>query len=486
MVQADLRRSDLRDASMVGANLQGANLTRTKLDNTDLSNADLSGADLRGSNLASAKLDGANLDGAQIDNVQARQLQSLGVDISGAVVSPRSGVNGQPAEWDVDQAQNLALMSNRPDMPSMSQLNPAGASLAYDGQYNCAPASMAMAIRAAGPDTAIAVGDMVVRSGDLNDAQLIGLMGQIGDTSKPTGPNDPGGTSLNGVGEMAWSMGQPISMTEVRGGALRPTDPTFDQEWVNRQLAAGKTVIANGRLEDQGQSFDHYMAVVGRSTNGNYVVNDPWTNRQLEYTGDQLHDFLAGNSQYGGAMLAIGGDPGYRIAAPVELSPDPRRTPGPPSPSNAPVSPDPQQSPSPVVTPSSTPPAVPSAPVVGSPRPAPVPQAGPAPAPVPVAVPQAAPVPRAPVPVAIPVATVRSAQVRSPVTAPSMKPQSISVAPLPDIAPFRPFKLQPVQQPAVLSPQTGYPTAAPSPFTSVRPPLTLSQLALQVRQPIAV
>ena len=62
-------------------------------------------------------------------------------------------------------------------------------------------------------------------------------------------------------------------------------------------------VIANGRLEDKGQSFDHFMAVVGRNTNGNYVVNDPWTNRQLEYTGDQLRDFLAGNSMNGGAMM---------------------------------------------------------------------------------------------------------------------------------------------------------------------------------------
>jgi hypothetical protein len=63
-----------------------------------------------------------------------------------------------------------------------------------------------------------------------------------------------------------------------------------------------------------------------------------------------------------------------------------------------------------------------------------------------------------------------------------MRPQSISVAPLPETAPFVPFKLQPVQQ-AVASPRTGYPVPAPTPY---RPPFTASQLAMQTRQPIAV
>ncbi|HVE82387.1 MAG TPA: pentapeptide repeat-containing protein, partial [Myxococcales bacterium] len=447
MVEANLRRADLTGANLSNANLQGANLTRTNLSGTDLSSADLSGADLRGSNLAAAHLEGANLDGATIDTVQARQLQKLGVDISGATVTSRTGPDGQPAEWDQDQSINAALMSNRVGFPTMSQLDPAGASPNYDGQANCAPASMAMMIRAAGPDTAIAVGDMVMRSGDLSDAQLISVLGEIGGTTKQNlRAGDPGGTSLNGVAEMAWSMGQPVSVTEVRGGELRPKDPALDKEWLDRQLAAGKSVIANGRLEDGTQSFDHYMAVVGRTKGGNYVVNDPWTNRQLQYTPDQLRSYLENNSQYGGAMMAIGGDQGYKL-----------------SPAAAPT---PRADPSAPATPGSTPqgdPSAPAGPTPGTPQAAPTAPATPRSAPPPAApTAPAAPVVRTPTaapsapsgPIATPQAKPLTASPRG-----VIQPRPVMVAPKPETAPYRPL-------------------AAPA--------LKASQYAIQARQPIAV
>jgi len=240
------------------------------------------------------------------------------------------------------------------------------------------------------------------------------------------------------VGEMAWRIGQPVSFTEVSGGRLRPDEPVLDGEWLDRQLAAGKSVIANGRLDDGDQSFDHFMTVVGRTDNGKYVINDPWTNRQLEYSNGQLKHFLQGNSVHGGAMMAIGGDQGFRISEPVQHMPGSKPgtavPPGskPPATANPPGPSVPQSSP--------PPPAAPSAPVPGTPRSAPDPQPAPAPEPG----------------VLTPVATVK---VKNPA---GYRSTRVPAAPMPETAPFRPL------QPRAVA------------------PVTASQLALKARQPIAV
>jgi uncharacterized protein YjbI with pentapeptide repeats len=421
MNQADLRKADLSGAVMVSASLTGANLTRAKLEGTDLRNADLSGADLRGASLGGANLEGANLEGAQIDSAQARQLERLGIDTSGAVVTDRDD-EGARASWDVDLAPDMALASNRPGTPEMSQLAPSGANARYVGNFDCAPASMAMMLRAAGPDAALAVGDQLVRAGDLSDADLIKALGKIGGTTLPDAARgDPGGTDLNGAAEMAWSMGQPVSVTEVRGGDLRPQDPAFDQEWMDRQLAAGKSVLANGRHEEGTESFDHFVAVVGKSGKGDYVVNDPWTGKQAEWSGKELQSFLAGNSQYGGAMMAIGGDKGYQVPAWQAPQPSPFGPQGPQGPQAGP-----QPSPS---TPAS---------------PTPTPRSNPDPTPRP-----ATPAPAPGVPIVRPL----SAPISTPV-----RPIRPATLPKPETAPFRPL------------------TAAQ----------TAARLALQARQPIAV
>jgi hypothetical protein len=92
-----------------------------------------------------------------------------------------------------------------------------------------------------------------------------------------------------------------------------------------------------------------------------------------------------------------------------------------------------------------------------------------------------------------------------PAAAPSVpqaqpQPRTVLTAPLPEAAPFHPFKILPVKPPppppGTLGgvPRIGYPTA-PSTGTVSRlpaqpivqpPPLTASRLAFQARQPLAV
>lgn len=180
----------------------------------------------------------------------------------------------------VNSPQDLA---DRNGFRWIDQNNPAGADQSYtNGRLNCGPAVMAMVARSLG------------MGNDLSDAQLIDKLGKIGLT------NDQTGTSLNGIIGMADALGDKVKKDDVKY-------PGFDQGWMDKELADGKAVVANGALEDKKGVFGHYILVTGKDEKGDYKVNDPWDAHHNRMTGQELKAFLEKNPVHHGASVAIDG-----------------------------------------------------------------------------------------------------------------------------------------------------------------------------------
>lgn len=81
--------------------------------------------------------------------------------------------------------------------------------------------------------------------------------------------------------------GWPGVQTMARAAGLQVSDPMFgsDLGWVDRQLAAGKLVAANGdrsvtlanSSSRDGIGGGHWIVVTGKDASGNYLVQDPST-----------------------------------------------------------------------------------------------------------------------------------------------------------------------------------------------------------------
>ncbi|HEY8209399.1 MAG TPA: papain-like cysteine protease family protein [Myxococcaceae bacterium] len=169
-------------------------------------------------------------------------------------------------------------------LPAIDQQTPDGNGFYVNGNMNCGPTSMAMIARS-DPDATI--NGIPVSS--MTDAQLVMALGRVGDTDRSSG------TSPNGEIAMAEAMGY---QTASAPGGLHPV-------FINATLAAGGSVIVNGAVPIDGEIAGHYMVVTGKDTQGNYVVNDPWTGQTLTMTPEALDDYLKANPVNGGWSIAV-------------------------------------------------------------------------------------------------------------------------------------------------------------------------------------
>ncbi len=124
---------------------------------------------------------------------------------------------------------------------------------------------------------------------ELNDAELISLLGGIGKTGNS-------GTELKGLADIAKSMNL---RTEVRDGA--------DLGWLRQRLNQGKRVIVNGNPMSWSRSdtrpYGHYvLARKGKGTN--FEVADPYYPERTSATPEMLRRFLEQHRE-GGHLIAV-------------------------------------------------------------------------------------------------------------------------------------------------------------------------------------
>jgi Peptidase_C39 like family len=142
-------------------------------------------------------------------------------------------------------AQTFALA------PVISQRFPEGRTAAYHGESRCGPATMAMVARG------------FPRRPRLSDAALIESLDRLDDglVNRATAPA--------GIVRMAEAL---------RLRAI--VHPGFDGPWVRRVLQHGGLVVALGRPRylppTEAHTGGHYVAIVGLSPRGEFIVNDPY------------------------------------------------------------------------------------------------------------------------------------------------------------------------------------------------------------------
>jgi hypothetical protein len=128
----------------------------------------------------------------------------------------------------------------------------------------------------------------------MTDAQLINHLGKIGGTTS-------NGTSVNGLVAMANAMGK---QGTVKG-------PGANVQWIEEQLKAGKMVIANGDYyamaphENGGRTSGHYVSVVGKDANGNFIIRDPADQNVKTVSPAELAKFINSNPN-GGWQVSVG------------------------------------------------------------------------------------------------------------------------------------------------------------------------------------
>lgn len=141
--------------------------------------------------------------------------------------------------------QTLALA------PVISQRYPHGRPPGYHGESRCGPASMAMVARG------------FHLGARWSDAALIDSLDRLddGQVNRATPPA--------GIVRMA----EALRLRAV-------VHPGFDGAWVRRVLGRGGLVVALGRPRylspSEAHTGGHYVAIVGVSPNGDFIVNDPY------------------------------------------------------------------------------------------------------------------------------------------------------------------------------------------------------------------
>jgi hypothetical protein len=221
------------------------------------------------------RVDGA--DGAGVDGVDG----AAGAD--GAPGADAADAPGEPTEADQVHAlanggEPLALGH---EVPSINQLHPKGNDgNYYNGDMNCAPAALAMI--ALGNPNAVLDGKLVSH---YPEAALINRIGEHAQT-------DAQGTAPNALIDTAEAMG---FQTSAKLGGL-------NTDFYDQTLQQGGSIIANGAYYIGEELAGHFVAVTGKTANGNYVVNDPLQGR-LEWTPRQLDLFLRSNPTNGGVSI---------------------------------------------------------------------------------------------------------------------------------------------------------------------------------------
>ncbi len=135
--------------------------------------------------------------------------------------------------------------------PVISQRYPHGRAPDYHGESRCGPASMAMVARG-----------FHLRA-QLSDAALIDSLDRLddGQVNRATAPA--------GIVRMAAA----LHLHAV-------VHPGFDGGWLRRVLAHGALVVALGRPRylppTEAHTGGHYVAIVGVSPRGDFIVNDPY------------------------------------------------------------------------------------------------------------------------------------------------------------------------------------------------------------------
>jgi hypothetical protein len=168
-------------------------------------------------------------------------------------------------------------------IPFISQLTPEGWEERYfNARMNCGPAVMAMLARAVG------LGQ------DMTDAELILMLAEVGGTDKEKG------TVVRGITMMAEQLG---FNADPRSGA--------DLEQLNQDLDAGRPVVALGDSfelpwsSDGSRTAGHYILVIGRTGDGQYIVLDPMGQAgQRTVSPETLRRFIT-EHPVGGAQIAI-------------------------------------------------------------------------------------------------------------------------------------------------------------------------------------
>ena len=159
----------------------------------------------------------------------------------------------------------------------------------YPGVAQCGPTSLATVARAFGWGEG------------QTDAQLIMTLGGIIGT-------DP----VNGTG--AWAMAEGVNAYNASNpDSALPFDATWcpgaDLATIDATLAAGGMVVANGNYNAiHGGSYDagHFVAVVGKDADGNYLVMDPWSEGGPEvYTPEMMTTFIAEHRDPDGSFVAL-------------------------------------------------------------------------------------------------------------------------------------------------------------------------------------
>jgi hypothetical protein len=163
-----------------------------------------------------------------------------------------------------------------PDVPFISQYNPAGKDATYDGSEFCGPAVLAGVARAhhlgAGMSDAALIEEIAIVAGTQGD-----------------------GTTGHGMlAGLAWL------------GMQSDANAGSDLDWVDSELTQGHDVIANGDFyavpgrENPNLHSGHYMAITGVGNGWSmYKVTDPASSDVAYLTDVELDKFISSNPQGG-------------------------------------------------------------------------------------------------------------------------------------------------------------------------------------------
>lgn len=186
-----------------------------------------------------------------------------------------------------------------------------------NGLFNCGPAALAQIARGKSmqdPNYSLTVTEngqtTTKKVADMSNEELVTTLGKIAQT-------DAEGSSPNGIIDAAAAMGLDVDQSEVKfdqnfDPKARNNGSSFDQGWLDNQLAAGKSVVANGAFmvenpkTGEQELSGHYVTVAGKNADGTYAVVDPWDGKAKNMTAAQLERFIEANDVNGGVMLAIG------------------------------------------------------------------------------------------------------------------------------------------------------------------------------------
>jgi hypothetical protein len=172
------------------------------------------------------------------------------------------------------------------NVPYISQMSSEGSADDWNAASNCGPTTMAMIAKGLGFGR------------NMQDGDLINHFCQVAGVGAD-------GTGYDGIATMARSCG---FSAQAQGAP--------SAEWVRSQLAQGKLVAANGNrsvtLQYEQPPYasgsatgGHWIAVVGVTEDGNFLVQDPSTTCKV-LTPAQLEAFFSAHGGDGGWAVAIG------------------------------------------------------------------------------------------------------------------------------------------------------------------------------------